>query len=58
MPKLIRKNTKIEFNYNFTELYEDYIRASHGLADIHEYFQLNLKKFTNGYFKGKLMTFL
>ena len=56
MPKLIRKNPKIQFNYNFTELHGDYIRAYHGLADVHEYFQLNLKKFANGYFKGKLKT--
>ena len=53
MPKLIRKNPKIQFNYNFTELREDYSRAYHGLADINEYFQINLKKFAYGYFKGK-----
>ena len=53
MPKLIRKNPKIQFNYNFTELHEDYSRAYHGLADINEYFQINLKKFAYGYFKGK-----
>ena len=43
----------LTFEYNFTELKEDYKRAHQGLADIQEYFQLGLKQFANGYLKGE-----
>ena len=53
MPKLLRKNSNIHFDYNITELHNDYIRACHGLADLQEYFQFDLEKFSNGFIIGK-----
>ena len=53
MPKLHRQNPNIQFDYNVTELHNDYIRACHGLADLQEYFQFDLEKFSNGFIKGK-----
>ena len=41
------------FAYNNTWLYEDFKRAHHGLADIHEYFNLNLTLLAQGKIMGK-----
>ena len=53
MPKLLKQNPNIQFDYNITELHNDYIRACHGLADLQEYFQFDLEKFSNGFMEGK-----
>ena len=53
LPKLINKKSNPKFNYNFTELYEDYQRAYYGFADIHEYLQLDLKKLIYGNITGE-----
>ena len=53
MPKLIKIMPLIPFQNDLASLEEEYERASHGLADIHQHYDINLNEFT----KGKINNF-
>ena len=54
MPKLKQKMPKLKFNYNLRSLADDYINAHIGLADLHEYMDLD----PNGMAKGEMKNFI
>ena len=47
-PKLQNIIPKTIFNYNYATLSNDYDRALHGLADLHEHNDLNILQVTKG----------
>ena len=59
-PKLQKIIPKTIFNYNYTTLLNDYVRALHGLADLHEYNDVNILQIAKGIIKdettGKVYT--
>ena len=52
-PKLQNIIPKTIFNYNYVTLSNDYVRALHGLADLHEYNNLNLSQIAKGIIKDE-----
>ena len=53
-PKLQNIIPKTIFNYNYVTLSNDYVRALHGLADLHEYNNLNLLQIAKGIIKDEV----
>ena len=52
MPKVIKVIKGLKFNYDFNLLFEDFMRAHHGLADLHEYYNLDPLEISKGKFKN------
>ena len=52
-PKLQKIIPKTIFNYNYTTLLNDYVRALHGLADLHEYNDVNILQIAKGIIKDE-----
>ena len=52
MPKVKKAIKGLKFDYDFNLLLEDFMRAHHGLADIHEYFNLDPLEISKGKIKN------
>ena len=52
MPKLLKIMPSIPIQNDLSSLEEEYERASHGLADIHQHYDINLNEFTKGKIKN------
>ena len=48
MPKVKKAIKSLKFNYDFDSLSDDFTRAHHGLADLHEHFNLDPLEMSKG----------
>ena len=51
MPKIKLKIPNLKFNYNLRFLLDDYLHAHHGLAELHEYYELDPIEIANSEIK-------
>ena len=54
LPKLKKIIPKIIFNYNYSTLSDDYVRTLHGIADLHEFHNLNILQIAKGIIKDEV----
>ena len=51
MPKIIKLLPSITFDCDFSTLDKEYQRASHGIADLHQYYDMSIKELIRGEIK-------
>ena len=54
LPKLKKIIPKIIFDYNYSTLSDDYVRTLHGIADLHEFHNLNILQIAKGIIKDEI----
>ena len=54
LPKLKKIIPKAIFPYNYSTLSDDYIRTLHGIADLHEFHNLNILQIAKGVIKDEI----
>ena len=54
LPKLKKIIPKIIFDYNYSTLSDDYVRTLHGIADLHEFHNLNILQIAKGILKDEI----
>ena len=54
LPKLKKNIPKMIFGYNYSTLSNDYVRTMHGIADLHEFHNLNILQIAKGIIKDEV----
>ena len=54
LPKIKKSIPRKIFDYNYSSLSNDFVRTLHGIADLHEFHNLNVLQISNGVIKDEI----